>query len=275
MTVTGKVIFKEENSAAPGVYVVEKGTRNGTQTALDGTFKLDVVDLNAVLVFSFIGVRTQEVQLNGKTEILVRLKLDCNKDFFDSNEIHVYANSGVINSPVGGQLDIASPWTFIGVIKGSYSYQTNLKENQMHTANVELLHSISNCDFDIDFRWGYRQVSSNRNVDFRINSIETDFNLRNLKLIAGYSHLRFTQNEQDRENNNGLVIGIGRAFNIPLYPTAIIKLAVYNDKLEYQASIQGGYKRFLCFAKFYKLHSFNELSAGIGAAVGYRTTKRK
>jgi hypothetical protein len=275
VTVTGKAIYKQDNEEALGVFVVEKGTKNGTTTALDGTFILDVTDPNAVLVFSFVGVRTQEVPVNGRKHIFVKLKLDCHKDFFDSNEIHMYASSGVANNPIGGQVDIASPWTFLGVIKGSYSYQTNLDENQMHTANAELLHSISNCDFDIDFRWVHRQVTFDRNLNFTVNSIETDFNLRNLKLIAGYSHLTFTSAEQNQEKNNGFVIGIGRAFNIPLYPTAIIKLNVYWDKLEYNASIQGGHKRLLCFLKFYKLDTFNELSVGIGAALGYRTTKRQ
>jgi hypothetical protein len=273
VTVTGKVIFKEDNSEAPGVNVVEKETKNGTQTGSDGTFKLEVTDLNAVLVFSFIGVRTQEVNVNGKTQLLVKLKLDCTKDFFDSNEIHMYASSGVINNPIGGQVDIASPWTFLGVIKGSYSYQTNLDENKMQTAQVKLMHSISNCDFDMDFRWGHRQVAFDGNVNFNSNSIETDFNLRNV--IAGYSHLTFAQREQNQEKTNGFVIGVGRSFNIPLYPTAIIKFSVYRDKLEYSASIQGGHKRLLCFLKFYKLDAFNELSLGIGTAFGYRTTKRQ
>ena len=79
--VTGTVIFKEDNSTAPGVNVVEKGTKNGTQTKSDGTFELTVNDPKAVLVFSFIGVRTQELELNGKKEVFVKLKLDCNKDF--------------------------------------------------------------------------------------------------------------------------------------------------------------------------------------------------
>lgn len=88
------------------------------------------------------------------------------------------------------------------------------------------------------------------NVNFNVNAIETDLNLSNLKLIAGYSHLTFAQREQNQEKTNGFVIGVGCSFNIPLYPTAIIKFSVYRDKLEYNASIQGGHKRLLCFLKF-------------------------
>lgn len=268
--------FKEDNSTAPGINVVEKGTENGTVTDKDGTFTLNVGNPNATLVFSFIGVRTQEFELKGKREIFVTLKLDCNKDFFDTNEVHVYVNSGVINNPIGGQIDIASPWIFSGVIKGSYAYQTNLENNKMQTGQLELAHSISNCDFDIDFRWNFRQVNFDNNLDFSVNSFETDLNLRNAKLIAGYSRLDFT-NIETTENKklSGLSIGVGRYFNIPLHPTAILKVGLYKGKVEYQALIQGEHKRFLCFLKVYKLDSFNELSAGIGTGFGYRTKKRK
>lgn len=274
--ITGTVIFKEDNSTAPGVNVIVKGTEIGTVTDKDGTFKLTVDDPNAILVFTFIGVRTQEFELKGKSEIIVKLKLDCNKDFFDSNEVHIYANSGVINNPVGGQIDLALPWTFLGVFKGAYSYQTNLEDNEMQTGQLELAHSISNCDLDIDFRWNYRQVDFDNDLDFRVNSFETDLNIRSVKLIAGYSRLDFTEIEtSDSEKLSGLSIGVGRYFNIPLRPTAIVKVVLYKDKVEYQASIQGGHKRFLCFLKFYKLESFNELSLGIGTGFGYRIKKRK
>ncbi len=263
-------------STAPGINVVEKGTKNVTQTDSDGTFKLTVNDPYAILVFSFIGVVTQEFELRGKTEIFVKLKLDCNKDFFDSRQVHIYANSGVINNPVGGQIDIASPWIFHGVIKGSYGYLTDLGDNKMQTGQVEFAHYISNCDFDIDFRLSYRQVKFDDNLDFRVNSFESDLNLRETKIIAGYSHLDFTKIESaDNKNLSGLVIGIGRYFNIPLYPIAIVKIGLYKDKVEYQASIQGGLQGFLCFIKFYKLSEFNELSLGLGKRFVYGQKKRK
>ena len=66
--------------------------------------------------------------------------------------------------------------------------------------------------------------------------------------IAGYSHLDFIKIESaDIKKLSGLVIGIGRYFNIPLHPTAIVKVGLYKDKVEYQASIQGGYKDFYVF----------------------------
>jgi hypothetical protein len=274
--VTGTIVLKGEKSTVAGINVVEKGTRNGTQTEPDGTFTLSVNDPNAALVFSFIGFVTKELSLKGRKEIFAELKADCNKDFFDSKQVHIYVNSGVINNPIGGHVGIASPWIFHGVIKGSFGYQTNLTDNMMQKGQVELAHYISNCDIDLDFRWGYRKVNFDNSLSFTANSIETDLNFSNLKLIAGYSRLGLDKTElAEYSRLPGLVVGMGRRFNMPLHPIVILKISVYKSKVEYQTSAQGEFKRVLCFLKFYKLDSFNELSLGIGTGFGYRTKKRR
>ena len=56
-----------------GATVMEKGTSNGTATDFDGNFTLNVAP-NATLVISYIGYDTQEVAVNGKTEIRVTLQ---------------------------------------------------------------------------------------------------------------------------------------------------------------------------------------------------------
>jgi len=128
--ITGTVISKDDNSFLPGVNVVEKGTNNGTVTKEDGTFSIKVSNSNSVLVFSFIGMITQEIPLEGKTNLLVEAKWDCYKDFFDSQQVHIFVNSGMINSPVGGQINLTSPWLFGGVVKGLWSFQTDLTKNE-------------------------------------------------------------------------------------------------------------------------------------------------
>ena len=90
------------------------------------------------------------------------------------------------------------------------------------------------------------------------------------------SHLNFVREEEpDSERSNGLVLGVGGILNIPLYSAVTMKFTLYRNKLAYEASIQGGHRRLLCFLKFYKLDSFNELSLGIGAVFWYRTKRRK
>ena len=54
------------------VNVLEKGTSNGTTTSVDGQFTI-LVENNATLSFSFVGFNTQEIEVNGQTNIEVTL----------------------------------------------------------------------------------------------------------------------------------------------------------------------------------------------------------
>ncbi|HEY9489804.1 MAG TPA: SusC/RagA family TonB-linked outer membrane protein, partial [Chryseosolibacter sp.] len=74
-TVSGSVTGADGESM-PGVNVVEKGTANGTTTDFDGKYTINVDDENAVLVFSFIGYSTQEIVVNGRSQIGVELTED-------------------------------------------------------------------------------------------------------------------------------------------------------------------------------------------------------
>ena len=71
--VTGLVV-DESNSPIPGVNVVVKGTTNGVITNGDGSYSIVPGNpANDVLSFSFIGLETKEVNINGQTVINVQL----------------------------------------------------------------------------------------------------------------------------------------------------------------------------------------------------------
>jgi iron complex outermembrane recepter protein len=75
-TVTGKVTAQQDGAPIPGVSVVVKGTTEGTTTDANGDYTLRLTTSDPVLVFSFIGFTTQEVQAAGKTVIDVSLAED-------------------------------------------------------------------------------------------------------------------------------------------------------------------------------------------------------
>jgi TonB-linked SusC/RagA family outer membrane protein len=70
--VRGKVL-DERGDPLPGVSVTRKGTNSGTLTDINGNFALNNVNSDGVLVFSFLGMKPQEVSLNGRTQISVTL----------------------------------------------------------------------------------------------------------------------------------------------------------------------------------------------------------
>lgn len=70
--VSGKV--KDSTGASlPGVSVVIKGTTNGTITDGEGRFTLAGVQPSSILQFSFVGMKTQEVQVGSKSTLEVVL----------------------------------------------------------------------------------------------------------------------------------------------------------------------------------------------------------
>jgi TonB-linked SusC/RagA family outer membrane protein len=67
-------VKSEQGETIVGVSVFVKGSPSiGTVTDIDGRFILNNVPQNATLVFSFVGMKTQEVAVNGKTSIAVVL----------------------------------------------------------------------------------------------------------------------------------------------------------------------------------------------------------
>lgn len=71
-TVSGKVI-DNTGGTLPGVSVVVKGTTTGTITDADGKYSLYVPANGRVLVFSFVGMKTQEIEIGSQNEINVTL----------------------------------------------------------------------------------------------------------------------------------------------------------------------------------------------------------
>lgn len=71
-TVGGKVTSAQGESM-PGVTIVVKGTSNGTITDANGQFTLSKVASTDVLVFSFIGMKSQEIPVGNKTDFQVTM----------------------------------------------------------------------------------------------------------------------------------------------------------------------------------------------------------
>ncbi|WP_461148033.1 SusC/RagA family TonB-linked outer membrane protein [Spirosoma pulveris] len=67
------VVLDENGAGLPGVSVVLKEAQKGTTTGADGTFSLEIPDQNAVLVFSFVGYKRQEVTVGNQSNLSVTL----------------------------------------------------------------------------------------------------------------------------------------------------------------------------------------------------------
>ncbi|MEO0334427.1 MAG: TonB-dependent receptor plug domain-containing protein, partial [Bacteroidota bacterium] len=70
---SGKVSSADDQALLPGVNVVVKGTTTGTITDINGTYSLAVADDAEILVFSFIGLETKEVEIGNQSTIDVAM----------------------------------------------------------------------------------------------------------------------------------------------------------------------------------------------------------
>jgi TonB-linked SusC/RagA family outer membrane protein len=75
-TVTGTVTGEDDGTPVPGVNVIVKGTAAGTVTDIDGMYQISVPEDGGTLVFSFIGLATEEVEIGNQSTINMVMSAD-------------------------------------------------------------------------------------------------------------------------------------------------------------------------------------------------------
>ncbi|MBE0640939.1 MAG: SusC/RagA family TonB-linked outer membrane protein, partial [Bacteroidales bacterium] len=73
--ITGKVSAADTRETLPGASILIKGTSTGTITDINGDFKIEVSDDNAILVVSFMGYETLEIATAGRQTINIILEI--------------------------------------------------------------------------------------------------------------------------------------------------------------------------------------------------------
>ena len=278
IAVKGIVIIEEDGLSIPGVRVTEKETDNTTETDSDGFYTINVKDSTSILIFSFVGCIDREISVNEQNEINTTLKTYVIYEAWDQ-KLRFFLNSGLIENPVGGQFEFSVP-LFISSLSfnGSFSYQTNLKENQFISAglgihSLRLAHGVYG-SIGVNFDSYYRNILSNNDISLEAFSIETLWWSRlPIDFIIGYSHVDFEQNSQNENfSNSGIILGAEVWIPKPLKLTVTGKVSICKDLTEYQAEIKkkfGKYNRIQTFAKYYNVSSYSELSIGIGIEFTY------
>ena len=75
-TITGTILDATLGDPVPGATVLVKGTTRGAATDLDGKFSLQLQAGDQVLVVSFVGYLTQEVEIGNQSSVTIRLQED-------------------------------------------------------------------------------------------------------------------------------------------------------------------------------------------------------
>ncbi len=72
-TITGTITAKDGSGALPGATIQIKGTTTGTQSDIDGKYSITVPEGSDILVFSFVGYKSEEITIGTQTVIDVEL----------------------------------------------------------------------------------------------------------------------------------------------------------------------------------------------------------
>jgi len=118
-SISGKITSAEDGSGLPGVSVVVKGTTNGVITDFDGNYKLSVGEGSTHLVFSFIGMKTQEVEIG--TQSVISLAME--EDALSLSEVIVTGYSTDARRETSGSVATLSPKSLKAAPSGNVEQQ--------------------------------------------------------------------------------------------------------------------------------------------------------
>ncbi|WP_264565594.1 SusC/RagA family TonB-linked outer membrane protein [Flavobacterium sp. N3904] len=104
-------LVTDASGPLPGVSILVKGTKTETQTDFDGKFIIKNVGSNAVLVFTYIGLKTQEVSVGGKSTLNVTMAQDQSQ----LNEVVVIGYGTAKKKDLTGAVDVLGSKDFDGV----------------------------------------------------------------------------------------------------------------------------------------------------------------
>ena len=69
-------VVTDPNEPLPGVNIIEKGSANGVTTDFNGNYEIVVSSTDAILVFSYLGFKSQEITVGDQTTINMGLEED-------------------------------------------------------------------------------------------------------------------------------------------------------------------------------------------------------
>jgi TonB-linked SusC/RagA family outer membrane protein len=242
-TVTGKVTAKEDGSALPGVNVIIKGTTNGTVTDVDGNYNVEVPGENTILVFTYIGLTSQELSVG--TQSVIDVVMSANVT--ELGEIVVTA-VGIqrearslgysVESITGNKIDQASEPDALRALQGKVpgvdilsssgapgsATRVTIRGNSSLLGNNEPLFVVDGIPFNNDENRTFNQLAdggaySSRIADLDPNNIQSISVLKGAAAAALYGSraangviLITTKSGNPKATNKGLEMTFGSSY---------------------------------------------------------------
>jgi len=202
LVIRGKV-KDETDQGLPGVTVVIKGTKNGVQTDGQGNFQISIPSPSTVLVFSSIGYKPSEQEVNGRTNLVIVLATNTRQlnevvtigygsklKRSITGSISSVTNKELQNVPVPtleGALSGKAPGVFIeqGNGKLGQAIKVNIRGASSLTANTQPLYVLDGLPITTD-DLSNNGSATNPLADLDFNQIESVEILKDASAAAIY-----------------------------------------------------------------------------------------
>lgn len=98
-------VYDKEGQPITGATILVKGTTNGTVTNLDGEYTLNSVGKDAVIVVSYVGMKTQEINVHGRSNLNITMQ----DENLTLNETVVIGYGSVKKADLTGAVSVVKP----------------------------------------------------------------------------------------------------------------------------------------------------------------------
>jgi len=174
-TISGIVTSSDDGLTIPGVTVIVKGTSTGTTTGIDGDFLLNNINPSDTLIFSFIGMASQEIVV--ENQIIFNIFME--SDISQLDEVVVIGYGTVKRKDVTGAVSIVDSKTI----------------KQLNPVKVEQALQGTMTGVNVTEQSG----APGAGIDVRIRGISTNGDASPVAIIDGYVGDLNTLNPNDIE----------------------------------------------------------------------------
>lgn len=263
--IKGRVIDKEDGFALPKVTVLIDSTQKRVAADLEGYFEAEIPE-NSFLIFSFLGYKSQKVKPVIGEFLLIKLKVDCISDHFDSKFLFLNSGIDLVNDQFGLSVDYTSRFHLPLDFKASASYYFK-NDNRNINTNISILDLVHSCEFELEANFRYQYVDM-ANYEFRnsIFSVEPSFD--GWTAIIGFGLNKY-QKETTVSNNLGLLVGMKRELEIgKAYIPVSISSTFWQNNPEINVSAQYSFLGNFRFKLIYQRYKdFNSIIGSLGVFI--------
>jgi len=260
-----------EKEPLPGVSIMVKGTTIGINTDFDGEFKLNVPDSLNIIVISYIGFVTKEIDVskefnkNGEynLEETIPLEEQVISCYFYPHHFGIGYYGGFNNSGLGFMVEFFDPYSLKITIRPElkFGYQTNSSDNYQLKGEFNLidLFRVGRNSFDIDF--SYREIETEENFSWQSLKLKAKTNFRIFYRSSTFVSFGIGRSIINSNQEYGLTGGFEQ------YLLSGIKVDTQLTKWQNYWQIQSGiiwrYKKINIFYEFNSIENYTEHNVGM------------